>query len=51
MEPFEFLRPMTSRFQQFPKALAEKSRSVMLPGGIPALLAHPDFGTGNLSQS
>lgn len=37
-----------SRFTQFPKALAEQSRTVRLaapgvPDGIPALLAHPDW--------
>lgn len=39
-----------SRFSQFPKALAAQSRTVRLPapgvpGGIPALLAHPDWST------
>lgn len=34
-----------SRFAQFPKALAERVRTVRLAGTIPALLAHPDWRT------
>jgi dienelactone hydrolase len=34
---------MIERFARFPAALASQSRSVLLGGGIPALLAHPDW--------
>src|SRR5512142_2488603 len=34
---------MIERFARFPAYLAERSRSVRLPGDIPALLAHPDW--------
>lgn len=35
---------MIERFAQFPRALAAKARSARLASGIPALLAHPDWG-------
>lgn len=34
---------MIERFSQLPASLREKSRTVRLAGGIPALVAHPDW--------